>query len=91
MSVIVGRAFAEVHILKKKSETGPFLYKHVDILIKFGIQNDLDKKWQEIVPGQRRPFDTRVFGDVTARRSKIHGEIVSLKRRPVRDKSRGLL
>ena len=31
-------------MLKKKSETGPCVFNHVDILIKFGIQNDLDKK-----------------------------------------------
>ena len=29
------------------------------------------------------PLDTGVVGDVTARRSKMHGEFVSLKQRPV--------
>ena len=32
---------------------------------------------------QWRPFETSISGDITARRSKIHGELVSLKLRPV--------
>ena len=32
---------------------------------------------------QCSPSDTGVVGDVTARRSKMHGEFVSLKQRPV--------
>ena len=41
MSFIIGRGFAEFQILKK-SETGTFVFNHVDILVKFGMHNDLE-------------------------------------------------
>ena len=41
MSFIIGRGFAEVQI-PIKSETGPFHFYHVDILIRFGTHIDLD-------------------------------------------------
>ena len=44
MAFIIGREFADVQILGTKNETAPFLFNHMDILIKFGIENELDKK-----------------------------------------------
>ena len=38
---------------------------------------------EEISPSDSGPLDTSVVGDVTARRSKMRGEFVSLKQRLV--------
>ena len=50
---------------------------------RYVIVNNVTTATLELFPVQWRPLDTSVVGDVPARRSKMHGEFVTLKERPV--------